>query len=192
MSYSEPLLWQLYNFLFFIGFGFLSGFLFRFIEFVRELFSSRKAAVIVQDIVFSVLATILMFVFLLTYADGKIRLNLILAAALGAAVFFLTVGKAVKKAFGFFAAVLRKTLSVLVKPLVVPIRLAEKAFAFLKIAAGRGFTGLKTRIKARKEPAPKQEKKGSSPAQTKPKKKTEKRAKKPREKRKKHLKNPKK
>lgn len=116
MIYSQPLLWQLYNFLFFFGFGFLCGFLFRLVEFFRELFSSKKAAVIAQDIVFSVLSTVLMFVFLLTYADGKVRLNLIFAAALGAAVFFLTIGSAVQRVFCFLSTVLRKTVLTVSKP----------------------------------------------------------------------------
>lgn len=149
MIYSEPLLWQLYNFLFFFGFGFLCGLLFRFIEFIRKIFSAGKAAVIAQDIIFSVVTTVLMFIFLLTYADGKVRLNLIFAAALGGAVFFITLGKVTERAFGFLSEILGKIAAALAAPFVVLSRFAKK-FA-LKIFFAVKKSAVKSDLRKRKE-----------------------------------------
>lgn len=132
MSYSVPLPQQLQNFLLFFGFGFLSGFLFRLVEFLRSLFGEKKAAVIAQDLIFSFLVTILFFVFLLTYADGIPRLNLIFSSSLGAAVFFLTVGKAVKKLFSFLSAVLKKIAALLSSPFFAVSGKLKKAFESFK------------------------------------------------------------
>lgn len=191
MIYSEPLLWQLYNFLIFFGFGFLCGFLFCFVEFVRKLFSEKKAAIIAQDVIFSVFATILMFVFLLTYADGKVRLNLIIAAALGGVVFFLTLGKTVKNVFGFLAAVLKKIFSVIAKPFIVFARLIKRAISRARVKATKGAAQLKAvrKKKTASEPPEREEvvvhKENGENRQ-------KKRDKKHKEKRKKHLKNSKK
>ena len=105
MNYLEPLPQQLSNFLLFFAFGFLDGFLFRLVEFARSLFSKGKIALLVQDLFFSVATTVFMFVFFLVYADGNVRVNLIFASVLGAAVFFLTADRVVKKVFGTLSSV---------------------------------------------------------------------------------------
>ena len=151
MTYSEPQLWQVYNFLFFFGFGFLCGLLFRLIEFIRELFSRKKAAVIAQDLIFSVLATVLMFIFLLTYADGKVRLNLIFAAASGAAVFFMTLGKAVKNLLGFLGIIIKKTVSFLVKPFILLALILKKAGSFITRRTKEKTAVLKEKRSGRKK-----------------------------------------
>ena len=151
MTYSEPQLWQVYNFLFFFGFGFLCGLLFRLIEFIRELFSRKKAAVIAQDIIFSVLATVLMFIFLLTYADGKVRLNLIFAAASGAAVFFMTLGKAVKNLLGFLGIIIKKTVSFLAKPFILLALILKKAGSFITRRTKEKTAVLKEKRSSRKK-----------------------------------------
>lgn len=191
MIYSEPLLWQLYNFLIFFGFGFLCGFLFCFAEFVRKLFSEKKAAIIAQDVIFSVSATVLMFVFLLTYANGMVRLNLILAAALGGVVFFLTLGKTVKNVFGFFAAVLKKTFSVIANPFIVLARLIKRAISKACVKATKGAAQLKaTRKKKAASEALEREK--ETVREERGENRRKKRGKKRKEKHKKHLKNSKK
>lgn len=151
MTYSEPQLWQVYNFLFFFGFGFLCGLIFRLIEFIRGLFSSKKAAVIAQDVIFSVLATVLMFVFLLTYANGKVRLNLIFAAALGAAVFSLTLGKAVKNVLGFLGAIIKKTVSFLAKPFVLLALILKKAGSSIGLRLKKKTAAIRAKRRGKKK-----------------------------------------
>lgn len=150
MNYSEPLPQQLFDFLFFFGFGFLDGLLFLIVEFFRKLFGNGKRAVIFQDIFFSVLSTVLMFVFLLVYADGVVRINLIAASVLGAAVFFLTAGKPVKRVLDAAQSVLKKTASFLTAPFFFVSKKLKKLFE-------RIFALLKEKTKASKK-KPKTEK----------------------------------
>ena len=136
MNYSEPLPVQFYDFLFFFGFGFLDGLLFKAVEFFRKLFGNGKRAFLFQDLVFSVLSTVLMFVFLLIYADGIVRVNLIAASILGTVAFFLTVGKPVGKVLDVLSLVIRKAVSILTAPVFFFskkfLSLFKKAFGFAK------------------------------------------------------------
>lgn len=116
MNYLEPLPQQLTNFLLFFAFGFLDGLFFRFVEFLRSLFSKGKFALLVQDLFFSVATTVFMFVCFLVYSDGNVRVNLILASVLGAVVFFLTADRVVKKVFAAFSFVFSKVLSSIAAP----------------------------------------------------------------------------
>ncbi len=140
MIYSEPLRWQLNDFFLFFGFGFLAGLLFCVFEFLRKLFSSSKRAVFVQDIGFCVAATVLFFLSLLVYANGVLRLNFVFAAALGAVVYFLTLGRAVRPALQAFST----AFSVLIKAVTAPIVGLEKLFASV---CSRAFVAIKAGLK---------------------------------------------
>lgn len=170
MNYLEPLPQQLSNFLLFFAFGFLDGFLFRLVEFVRSLFSKGKIALLVQDLFFSVATTVFMFVFFLVYADGNVRVNLIFASVLGTAVFFLTADRVVKKVFGTLSSVFSKFVSLISVP-----------FATLSKKVKKGVERLFGRIKA-------QTKQRKAPAEKKKEKKLSKKVQKPENKRKKYLK----
>lgn len=174
MNYSEPLPTQLYDFLLFFGFGFLEGLLFKAVEFIRKIFSNGKYALLVQDLFFSVLSTILMFVFLLVYADGEVRFNLIASSALGAAVFFFTFGKPIGKALDIFSLLIRKIASALAAPFLFA---SKKLKSFFEKLFGRTKEKFNS-IKANKKPKI-----------DKTKNKVKKFQKKPEKKRKKHLKN---
>lgn len=146
MNYLEPLPQQLTDFLLFFAFGFLDGFLLRLVEFARSLFSKGKIALLVQDLFFSVVTTVCMFVFFLVYTDGNVRVNLIFASVLGAAVFFLTADRAVKKVFGAISSVFSKVVSLISAPFAAISKKVKKG-------AGRLFERIKAQTKRRKAPA---------------------------------------
>lgn len=157
MNYLEPLPQQLTNFLLFFAFGFLAGFLFRVVELLRSLFSKGKRALFLQDFLFSVAVTILMFVFLLVYADGNVRLNLIFASALGAAAFFLTADRAVKRVFGALSAGFSRVISLVSAPFIY---IFQKSFqrplrSFLSGKKRKGNRRSRQRKRKRKKSAKK-------------------------------------
>lgn len=170
MNYLEPLPQQLTNFLLFFAFGFLDGLFFRVIEFARSLFSKGKIALLVQDLLFSAATTVCMFVFFLVYADGNVRVNLIFASVLGAAVFFLTADRVVKKVFGTISSVFSKVVSLISAPFAALSKRVKKG-------VGRLFERIKAQTKQRKAPAEKKKEK-----------KLSKKIQKPENKRKKYLK----
>lgn len=117
MSYMEPLPQQLLNFCLFFGFGFLDGFLLKLIEFIRRIIiEENRKAIIVQDIIYSVISTVAFFVFLLTYADGVFRFNLLFSASVGMASFLLTLGKRTEVILNKISNILRKTVSIVFLP----------------------------------------------------------------------------
>ncbi|MDO4379340.1 MAG: spore cortex biosynthesis protein YabQ [Clostridia bacterium] len=167
MNYSEPLPVQFYDFLFFFGFGFLDGLLFKAVEFFRKLFGNGKRAFLFQDLVFSVLSTVLMFIFLLIYADGVVRVNLIAASILGTSAFFLTVGKPVGKVLDVLSLAIRKVVSVLTAPAFF---FSKKFLSLFKKASG--FTKEKRKaFEEKKKEGGKEKKKKEKKIRKKPEKK---------------------
>lgn len=116
MNYSEPLIHQYNNFFVFLGVGFLLGFVYEAVVFVRALFSKKKFAIIIQDVSFCFLAFLVLFIAFLAFGNGVIRFNLLLSCAAGFLTFELTAGRAVKKLFGFLIKALQKTADILLKP----------------------------------------------------------------------------
>ena len=116
MNFTEPLIAQYDKFFIFTGFGFLIGFVYDFALFVRELLSSKKAAWIIQDVLFSVAATISMYLMFLAYSNGEIRVILIFSAAAGFVIYKLTVGKPVKKILSKIGKTIDKVVEILLKP----------------------------------------------------------------------------
>ena len=74
-----------------------------------------------------------MFIFLLIYADGIVRVNLIAASILGTAAFFLTVGKPVGRVFDVLSLVIRKAVFILTAPVFF---FSKKFLSLFKKASG--------------------------------------------------------
>lgn len=93
MSYTEPLINQIYRFVLAVGFGIIMGVLYELFVGARTLFTEKKWAIITQDISFSAVFAVLSFFFMLIYNEGVVRLNLIVAQVLGLYTFHITFGK---------------------------------------------------------------------------------------------------
>lgn len=97
MNYGLSSFRQLSNFLSSVGFGFFIGLVYVLFQFVRSLISDGKIAFLVCDILFSVTYTLLCFIFMLAYTDGEMRVELLIAMAIGFFVFFFSLGKYLQK-----------------------------------------------------------------------------------------------
>lgn len=109
-----------------LGFGFIVGFFYRFVMTVREQVSSRKPAVILFDILFSVITTVTTYCFLLIYADGQIRLIALLAEGAGYAFYMMTIDSLVKKLLCLPIRVIVKAIRLIFRPFRVLISSAAK------------------------------------------------------------------
>lgn len=109
-----------------LGFGFIVGLFYRFVMTVREQVSSRKPAVILFDILFSVITTVTTYCFLLIYADGQIRLIALLAESAGYAFYMMTVDSFVKKLLCPPVRVIVKAIRLIFRPFSVLISSAAK------------------------------------------------------------------
>lgn len=99
MSYSEPLINQIYRFVLSVGFGVIMSGFYEIISCIFLVFSDCKKSVFIRDVFFSVVFTVLSFFFMLVYNEGEIRVNLIFGQLLGLAVFHITFGKAIQVPF---------------------------------------------------------------------------------------------
>lgn len=95
-----------------IGFGFVMGFFYHFVKFIRLTFFNFKKAVFAQDILFCVIGTFLVFFFLLCCNDGEMRLYTFLGLGLGFVVYYFT--------FGMFVIRFLTKVSFLIKKMFNP------------------------------------------------------------------------
>lgn len=83
---------QTYIFMMCIGFGFVTGFFYHLLRFIRKSFFTFRKAVLVQDLLFSVITTFGTFCFLLCCNDGEIRLFVFCGLALGLFFYYISFG----------------------------------------------------------------------------------------------------
>jgi len=117
MSYSEPLMHQLDVFLVFLGVGFLLGAIYTFVAFFRRLTGETAAACFVCDFLFCAVSCAVLFLFLLAYANGRVRINLLLSAGVGFAAFSLSLGKPLRRVLFGASDAIRQAMIFLLRPL---------------------------------------------------------------------------
>lgn len=176
MTYAVSSYRQLSNVISAFGLGFLTAVVYQLIVFFRECISRAKAAVFIQDILFSVSASLMCFVFLQIYADGSLRLDLIAAQLSGFAVFSFTAGKAVSPYRRKASSAVNRTG----KLLLIPLKLPFLSLASLCRKCAKFIVNLfkKVKGKAQKEKTKKATKEKKPKTQTKRKKPKGKRLKK--------------
>lgn len=126
MKYGLSISDQISHFLFAVGFGFLIGIFYRIVFAVRQTKSNKKSAYIVQDVFFSVVTTVLSFLFMLVYSNGEVRLDLIVAIFVGSAIYFVTVDKLVKSIVEPVALLIKKLIGLILSPAVAALKLIKK------------------------------------------------------------------
>lgn len=99
MSYSEPLINQVYRFFLAVGFGVLMGIFYEAVNLLKTVLFPGFRAAVVLDFLFSVVYTVLSFFFMLIYNEGEVRANLALAQLIGVYVFHKVFGKKITEPF---------------------------------------------------------------------------------------------
>ena len=90
-----PVYFQLSLFLYSVLFGFCCGILYNIFCVIRIFFGKSKVFVCVQDVIYFVLCTVGMFLFIYVFNSGEVRVYIILTAVLAALVYHLTAGRLV-------------------------------------------------------------------------------------------------
>lgn len=130
----------LYSLLFGVGIGIIYEF-FRFLR-VFFTFSAQKRTnkhiflknigiffQIILDLLFSIVYTILVVIFIYGANDGKIRYYLLLFAVIGFALYYFTVGRLISAAENFLASLVYKVLSALFRLIKKPFDCAARKSA---------------------------------------------------------------
>lgn len=110
-------------FLYSLGIGFMLGIVYDVFEFVGFLLPKKKSFIIVRDIIFMVVSSLIMFLFSLSIDNGSFRFHIYAGAIAGFFVCFFSLGKFLRKVFlptaiflkAFFRKFKRGILSVIIK-----------------------------------------------------------------------------
>ncbi len=108
--YLPTLKEQTYAFLMCIGFGFLLGFFYDILRFIRKSFLNFKRSLIIQDILFCVISTFLTYCFLLCVNNGEVRVYTLTGLSLGFIIYYFTFGSIIVKLFDALASLIHKII----------------------------------------------------------------------------------
>ena len=101
--------------------GALLGLLYDAFRISRIAIPTHRAVVFAEDILFFLLCAVTTFVFLLRFADGKIRVFLIIGELLGAVLYFCTVGQLIMKVSRLIIEALKTVARFIFKWILLPI-----------------------------------------------------------------------
>ena len=145
MNYSEPLSQQVFIFIRAFGSGFIIGVIYDLIFTLRSLISSKKSAIIFQDILFGIISSVFSFFFMVLFNNGIVRLNLIIAEALGAVVFHFALGKGISSAIIGVGDSIRKIVKTIFYPVVWLEKKTTQIFVGVKEKISSGITKLRNK-----------------------------------------------
>lgn len=97
------------------GTGFLLGSVYDIFRFLRLAFSIKKRAVFIFDISFSLLATFISFIFILTANKGEVRWYIIAGEIIGLVIYYFALGEVVLKLFKNIISSVKKVNSVFLR-----------------------------------------------------------------------------
>ncbi len=117
MIYSGTLSDQIIVFIRCIGLGVLLGIIYEGVSLLRCFLSDKTRAYVICDIVFSLVATVISFFYMILYNNGRVRLNLVAAQIIGGVAFHYSAGRYLMKPLSFFAEKIRRGVSAFFSPL---------------------------------------------------------------------------
>lgn len=145
MTYGFSLARQTQSFLVSFGFGFILGILYDIFFIVRLLISKSKTALIISDMLYVAVASVLSFSMFLVVTDGEVRMYVIFGELLGFLVYYFSAGVFVNRVSEKIITFLRRFFTSLFKIISAPFkwifRFTHKIFA---------KTGVKIRKMAKK------------------------------------------
>ena len=118
MTYAEPLSNQVLIFIRSVGPGVIIGFIYDVIFTFFRTFSQKRPVIIAADLLFSILATLISFFYMVIYNSGTVRVNIIIAEIIGAVAFHMTMGKYISVPIAFIARLVGKILNFIFYPFV--------------------------------------------------------------------------
>ncbi len=98
-------------------FGVAVGVFYDLFRVLRLIFRPTAAAVFVEDLLFFSITALLMSIFLFTFHSGVLRLYILVCAAAGAALWYMTLGRVLYRLWRRVADKIRQAIAVLSAPL---------------------------------------------------------------------------
>lgn len=120
--YGLSLAVQTKNFLLSLGLGFLMGIFYDVFRIIRLCISSKKIAVLIFDLLYSVLFCFVFFIFLLTVNEGQFRFYLLLGSAVGFSVYYFSLGVIIFCFTSFLTESIKKWIKRILSVFIFPFR----------------------------------------------------------------------
>ena len=92
---------------------------------IRIAFGGKITAVFVEDIIFSIIALLLTFIFVVAFNNGELRFFVLLGELLGFTVYYFTLGRLTMSISKGIISLVKKLINLLLMPFV-------RLFGFLK------------------------------------------------------------
>lgn len=141
---------QAYLFLIFIVNGILIGLLFDFFRIARKVFHTNDMMTYIEDILFWILAGMIMLYSIFVFNNGEIRLFMFLGMILGAFMYMVFVSSYVIKINVKLINLLKKIFGILLTPFKMIYKMLHKLFlkpiTFLFINIRKNFTNFGTKV----------------------------------------------
>lgn len=118
---------QAYLFLVFSLTGVSIGILFDFFRVLRKTYKTSDIITYIEDIIFWILAGIIILYSIWYFNNGEIRLFMIIGIILGALIYTLTLSNIFIKINSFLMSIIKKILKFLYKIFSMPINIIKKA-----------------------------------------------------------------
>lgn len=103
--------------------GSVLSFLYDIFRVTRKEIGHKNFVVMIEDILFWIICTAFMFVFLFNINSGQVRAFIFLGAAIGCILYYLTLSKLIMKLFSIIIGILRKIImsvyNIILKPFIV-------------------------------------------------------------------------
>ena len=98
-----PILAQTTSFLYSMALGVVLSVVYDIFRIIRVAFGGKKTAVFIEDLIFSLVALVLTFVFVIAFNNGELRFFVLIGELLGFVVCHYTIGKII---IGFSRAII--------------------------------------------------------------------------------------
>lgn len=117
---------QVVDFLEFVLIGTLIACIFDFFRGYRKFKSVNTLSVIIQDIVYFIIVTIIIIFSIVELLDSQIRLYILLGILIGCSIYFCTVSKYVIKFYILFFNMFKEIVSTIFLPIILNIQFFQK------------------------------------------------------------------
>lgn len=123
---------QLIDFFEYVLIGAIIACVFDFFRAYRKLKKVSVVAVIIQDIIFFIIVTVIIVYSIIKLLDSQIRLYIIIAIILGCSIYFCTISKFVIKIYMSFFNMSKEIITSIFLPTLLNIQIFQKISVFLK------------------------------------------------------------
>ncbi len=112
---------QAMNFVYAVLFGVGLGLIYEVLRILRIAFNFKNIAIFIQDVLYFLVCSPLLFVFMLNTTDGKVRIYIFVGAFLGFLLYYFTLGMLIRKISIFIINIIKLGLRKIYRYILYPV-----------------------------------------------------------------------